>query len=295
MKATSTLTVLTLCVAASRVTSFAPQTPRPFAAASSSCLRSSRTTQKNESNNPITSFFNNIIAKQQQQLTPIETEEDRLKRLKREELARLEEKEVERALQVKQDALPYLFLLALQLLPLIGTDRIESIAYFWGVAVATVYVGGRQVTVQESEKVSSQSALYAPIGASISLGGLYLLIKAGFNPAGLYAFGVSAFGALAISDIGVPLLRNVLPGAFAESKVKVPNKVSEFFGLGDEDLPLDGLVTLILGIACTAAYWAPIAMEQKFLVSNCKCVLLFVPTRIRRCCSMFVCMPNDLE
>jgi len=208
---------------------------------------------------------------QRQPATPVESEEERLKRLKREELLTLEEKEVERALKVKEDAIPYLLLLALQFLPLIGSDRIESITYFWGVATATVYVGGRQVTLEESEeRVTSENALYAPIGASVSIGLLYVLIKAGFNPGALYAFGVTIFGALAISDIGVPLLRNVLPNSFAEAKVKVPGSISKSLGFGDEDLPLDGLTTLILGIGCTAAYWAPVAMEQKFLVSNGK-------------------------
>ena len=233
-----------------------------------------------DSNNPITSFFEslnaniNINFKQMTTSTLVETEEERVIRLKREQLQILDEKEIQRALQVKKDAIPYLFLLALQFLPLLGTERIESIAYFWGVAVATVYVGGRQVTLQESEQVSSENALYAPIGASVSIGLLYLLIKAGFNPAILYAFGVSAFGAISISDIGVPLLRSVLPESFAEMKVEVPEKISKALGSGLEEegnkLPLDGLTTLILGIGCTAAYWAPTAMEQKFLISNCE-------------------------
>ena len=228
-----------------------------------------RSTQQDDVQNPITSFINNFKI-QRKPATPVESEEERLKRLRREELLQLEEKEVERALQVKEDAIPYLFLLALQFLPLIGSDRIKSIAYFWGVATATVYVGGRQVTVQESDKVTAENALYAPIGASVSIGLLYVLIKAGFNPATLYAIGVSIFGALAISDIGVPLLRNVLPDSFAEAKVKVPDRISKALGFGGDDLPLDGLTTLILGIGCTAAYWAPVAMEQKFLVSNGK-------------------------
>jgi len=213
--------------------------------------------------NPITSFFDNFNFGK-----VVETEEVRLKRLKREVLAELEEKEIERAIQVNEDAIPYLLLLALQFLPLIGSDRIESIVYFWGVAVATVYVGGRQVSLLKSEKIEPENALYAPVAASVSIGLLYVLIKAGFNPTGLYAFLVSAFGVIAISDIGVPILRNILPEKFAKSKVQVPNKVSEFLGVGDEDLPLDSVTTLILGIGCTVAYWSPFAMEQKFLVSN---------------------------
>eukprot|EP00979_Chaetoceros_neogracilis_P005815 scaffold1124_cov270-Chaetoceros_neogracile.AAC.5 len=237
---------LSVLFLSSGVISFAPHAlPR-----SSLILRSSL--KDDDVQNPIAAFLNNFKL-QRQPSGSMETEEERLTRLKREELMELEEKEVERALKVKEDAIPYLLLLALQFLPLVGSDRIESIAYFWGVAVATVYVGGRQVTLQESETVSSESALYAPIGASVSIGVLYALIKAGFNPAAIYAFGVTAFGALAISDIGVPLLRNLLPSSFAQGKVKVPNRVSRFVGLGDEDLPLDGLTTLILVIAWALA------------------------------------------
>jgi minor histocompatibility antigen H13 len=129
-------------------------------------------------------------------------------------------------------------------------------------------VGGKKTLVEEEERVTSESALFAPVAASISIGILYLLINSGINPAALYAAGVTLFGGLAISDIGVPILRNVLPEGFASGKVKVPKKVSDSFGLVDEELPLDGLVTLLLGLSFTAAYWSPFAMEQKFLVSN---------------------------
>jgi len=201
--------------------------------------------------------------------TPIESEEDRIIRLAAERVLELEERETERQLQVKEDAIPYLFLFALQFLPLLGTDRIEGLLYFFGMAVTTVYVGGRQVTLAESESVTLKSALVAPIFASFSIGVLYLLIKVGLDPGVLYAFLVTIFGALAISDIGVPILRNVLPAEFAETKVTVPDEIAELLKMeGERELPLDGLVTLVLGLGCTAAYWAPFPMEQKFILSN---------------------------
>jgi hypothetical protein len=268
----SILPILTISTIGINVSAFTPTSSR-IIRTPESILRSSNQNEIDSSTeNPVASFFENFNFGQKRS-NPVETEDERLKRLKREALAELEEKEVERANQVQKDALPYLFLLALQFLPLLGTDRIDSISYFWGVATATVYVGGRQVTLQESEKVSSESALYAPLGASVSIGLLYVLIKAGLNPAALYAFGVTAFGALAISDVSVPLLRNILPSSFADSKVKLPEKISSKLGLGDEDLPLDGLTALILGIGCTAAYWSPFAMEHKFLVSNCEYIV----------------------
>lgn len=187
-------------------------------------------------------------------------------RLKGEELERLELNEQERTIQVQKDKFPYFVLFALQFLPLVGNDRILSVLYFWGVAVTTVYLGGRQITLEE-ERVSKQNALGAPIGASLSIGLLYILIKNGVDIGALYAIGVSLFGALAISDVGVPILRNVFPENFATGKIKVSSeKVAE--KLGVEELPLDGVVTLVLGLVCTAVYWAPVVMEQKFLVSN---------------------------
>jgi len=221
--------------------------------------------------NPIAAFLS-LLPKFPSSSTitaPIESEEDRIKRLAAERLLELEELETERQLQVKTDAIPYLFLLALQFLPLVGTDRIEGLIYFFGMAVTTVYVGGRQVKLIESESVSLKSALFAPIFASFSIGVLYTLIKLGLDPTAIYAFLVTVFGALAISDIGVPILRNVLPSEFATTKVTVPDSIAELLKLeGENELPLDGLVTLLLGLGCTAAYWAPFPMEQKFILSN---------------------------
>ena len=205
---------------------------------------------------------------------PIETEEQKQKRLRLERLARVEAGEARRQKRVAEDKFGYLFLFALQLLPLVGSDRVESILYFFGVAVTTVYLGGRQEVIDEPERVSRQNALYAPIGASVAIGGLYLLLKVGIDPTALYAIAVTIFGALAISDIGVPILRNVLPENFANAEVPIPKPLAEKLDLDKDSLPLDGLVTLGLGVLCTLVYWAPAAMEQKFLVSNGESIML---------------------
>jgi minor histocompatibility antigen H13 len=218
--------------------------------------------------NPVSNFISQIFNKPQQKVEVVETEEERQRRLELEKRAILATAEVRRQEQVKEDALPYLFLFSLQFLPLLGTDRIESIIYFLGVAVTTVYVGGRQETIDEAERVSKSSALAAPIGASVALGFIYLLIKTGIDPTSVYAIAVTLFGALAISDISVPIFRNLLPPSFAEKEIEVPKDVAEKLKLDPPTLPLDGLVTLGLGLLCTAAYWAPIAMEQKFILSN---------------------------
>ena len=210
-------------------------------------------------------FFNNNQATKQQQ--PIETEEEKQKRLKLERLAEIEAGEIRRQQRVSEDKLGYLFLFALQFLPLIGSDRYLSIAYFFGLAVTTVYLGGRQEVIDAPEKVTKKNALYAPVGASLAIGGLYLLLKNGLDPTSLYAVGVTVFGALCISDIGVPLLRNLLPGVdFGTAEIDLPNRPAKTLDV--DRPPIDGLITLGLGLLCTVVYWAPVAMENKFLVSN---------------------------
>jgi hypothetical protein len=71
------------------------------------------------------------------------------------------------------------------------------------------------------------------------------------------------------TDIGVPLLRNAFPGIdFSAAEIPVPTALAKKMGLENPALPLDGLITLGLGVMCTLIYWAPAAMEQKFLISN---------------------------
>ena len=233
---------------------------------------SNQANEGKDNDNSLNSFFSKISLSINPEIQKVTSEEERLRLEKEAALKELELKEEERALQVKNDSIPYLLLLALQFLPFLGNDRIISVSYFFGLAVCTVYVGGKQVTIEESEIVKKENALAAPIGASISIGLLYLLIKIGLDPGILYAIIVSLFGALSISDIGVPLLRNILPESFSTAKVKVPGELRKIFDIDEDvtELPLDGLSTLILGIACTVGYWSPIAMEQKFILSNCK-------------------------
>ena len=140
--------------------------------------------------------------------------------------------------------------------------------YFIGTASITVFLAARQETIDQSEFIDEKSALLAPIGASISLLSVYALLKFGIDPTTAYAFFVTVFGALSISDIGVPILRNVLPNEFSIAQVSVPKKVADVFDLDEPALPLDGLVALVLGILFSIAYWLPTSMAQKFIVSN---------------------------
>ena len=234
------------------------------------------TIEEDTNNNFLTSLFkgitqNYINTYNDKQIIqqPIETEEEKKKRLRLERLEEIEAGEVRRQLRVSEDKYVYLFLLALQFLPLLGNERYLSILYFFGVAVSTVYLGGRQEVIDKPEQVSRDNALYAPVGASLAIGGLYLLLKNGIDITSFYAVVVTLFGALSISDIGVPILRNIFPNIdFSTAEIPVSDTVAEKLDLDKPALPLDGLITLGFGILCSIIYWLPIVMENKFIVSN---------------------------
>lgn len=227
-----------------------------------------------ETTNPLASFVANLMQQTDKSdvslvAEPVETEEEKLRRLKLERIAEIEAGEQRRQQRVSEDKLGYLFLFLLQFLPLIGNERIMSIFYFFGLAVTTVYLGGRQEVIDVPQKISKNNAIYAPVLASVSIGALYFLLKVGIDPTSLYAIAVTLFGALAVSDIGVPILRNIFPGYdFANAEIEVPESVAKVLDLDKPALPLDGLITLGAGVLCTLFYWTPIALEQKFIVSN---------------------------
>lgn len=227
-------------------------------------------TIEDDTNNFFTSLFKGFNNdKQIIQQQPLETEEEKKKRLRLERLEEIEAGEVRRQLRVSEDKYVYLFILALQFLPLLGNERYLSILYFFGVAVSTVYLGGRQEVIDKPEQVSRDNALYAPVGASLAIGGLYMLLKNGIDITSFYAVIVTLFGALSISDIGVPILRNIFPNIdFSTAEIPVSEAVAEKLDLDKPALPLDGLLTLGFGILCSIVYWLPIAMENKFIVSN---------------------------
>jgi hypothetical protein len=79
--------------------------------------------------NPIKPFMANFMLQNEKESDEkIETEEEKLRRLKLERLAEIEAGEVRRQQRVSEDKLGYLFLFLLQFLPLIGSDRVLSIA-----------------------------------------------------------------------------------------------------------------------------------------------------------------------
>jgi len=97
-----------------------------------------------------------------------------------------------------------------------GSDLVNGarLFYFTAVAIGTVYLGVQRQDLGEASPISQQSAAIAPIFASITLGGLYLLVKyTGFNPGALYQFFACLFALLATSDLLQPLLGLTLAGA----------------------------------------------------------------------------------
>lgn len=170
-----------------------------------------------EQDSDIGNFFTSLFNNNNESPAPIvtkETEEEKQKRLRAERLVIIEEGEVRRQQRVSDDKYIYLFLFTLQFLPLLGNHRVLSVIYFFGVAVSTVYLGGRQEVIDAPEKVSRNNALYAPIGASISIGGLYLLLKVGIDITSFYAVVVTLFGALAISGKNVCAFKEYLCAPF---------------------------------------------------------------------------------
>ena len=52
----------------------------------------------------------------------------------------------------------------------------------------------------------------------------------------------------------------------ADAEIELPDGLAKKFDV--DKLPVDGLITLGLGVLCTLVYWTPIALENKFIVSN---------------------------
>ena len=90
-----------------------------------------------------------------------------------------------------------------------GSDLTNGarLIYFIVVAIGSVYLGGKRQDLGEASPITGQSAALAPIFASVTLGGLYLLIKyTELNPGTLYQFFACLFALLATSDLLQPLL-----------------------------------------------------------------------------------------
>lgn len=106
-----------------------------------SIFASSETSENTQNTNPFKKIFDSILSPSKTVLVPVETEEQKRIRLELERRQELADAENRRAVQTKEDAIPYLLLLSIQFLPLVSTDRAVGIFYLFGIALGTVYVG----------------------------------------------------------------------------------------------------------------------------------------------------------
>ena len=113
---------------------------------------------------------------------------------------------------LRRDLLPYSALVALGGLPLVdwhgdmGSANAARLGYFFCLAVGTCYVGARRADLGEVSPVGGQQAVLAPVFASFTLGGLYLLIKnTELDPATVYRGVACVFALLSGVELLQPL------------------------------------------------------------------------------------------
>ncbi|GIL46276.1 hypothetical protein Vafri_3295 [Volvox africanus] len=113
-------------------------------------------------------------------------------------------------------------LLALGNLPVLHGTKLADLPYFVGLALVTIYIGAhRGLTTRQRQQISIKEGILAPVLASVSLFGFYLLIKY------LPDFNVKAFlnayfwmlGTFAIGGAAFPVLRKV-GGQWGELSIK---------------------------------------------------------------------------
>ncbi|KAI7839759.1 hypothetical protein COHA_006563 [Chlorella ohadii] len=69
-------------------------------------------------------------------------------------------------------------ILAAGLIPALQENRFADLPYFWGLASMTIYIGAhRGLNAKQRQQISIKEGLLAPVAASVSLFGLYLLLK----------------------------------------------------------------------------------------------------------------------
>ena len=88
----------------------------------------------------------------------------------------------------------------------VSTANAARLGYFFCLAVGTCYVGARRADLGEVSPVGGQQAVLAPVFASFTLGGLYLLIKnTELDPATVYRGVACVFALLSGVELLQPL------------------------------------------------------------------------------------------
>ena len=127
---------------------------------------------------------------------------------------------------IRRDAAAYLGLLALGLVPAIdfssvGGASIPRLAYFLTLAIGTVYLGSKRQDKEGEEvaPVGLSNAALAPVFASISLGGLYLLIKyTGLDAGAIFRSAACLLAFFSLAELGEDYFQLALlpPGSTPE-------------------------------------------------------------------------------
>jgi minor histocompatibility antigen H13 len=103
--------------------------------------------------------------------------------------------------------------LAIGAIPQVQTNAVADLPYFISLAICTLYIGSHKaLTTDQRQMINMGTGAFAPVAASISLFGIYLLLK--YLPdldiqtlLNAYFF---LLGSFAVSSASVPLFRKVL-------------------------------------------------------------------------------------
>ncbi len=160
-----------------------------------------------------------------------------------------------------RDLSGYAGLVALGVVPAVdwttalGADAasIARLVYFALLAVGTVYVGAQRQDIGEAAPISRDNAVLAPVVASASLGGLYVLLKyTELNPALIYQVGACAFALVSAVEllapaIGLGLAGRLLTGASLDSDERTISEEEDERMLTSGQYPAIALTLALLG------------------------------------------------
>ncbi|CAM9108957.1 unnamed protein product, partial [Phaeothamnion confervicola] len=156
----------------------------------------------------------------------------------------------------------YLTLAALQFLPLASVSRAAGLTYFGTMALLTVYLGSkRQDLPAMRSAISGRQAALAPIFSSVSLFGLYALLKyTKIDPSTFYQYLTTLFAVTSVASVGSSVLGALLPPALAEAAVPVPAWIG-----GKDDGSDKGEVAAMIPAAAALATAAGVALAATYL------------------------------
>lgn len=184
---------------------------------------------------------------------------------------------------VEEDKTIYIALFALQLLPSLSMllhYKYASFLYFGLLAVSTVYLGSkRQDIPNERTFITTRQAFTAPVLSSVSLFGIFLVLKYTDVSLGIaYQYVTTFLGVGAAISIVPPVLRDILPKSVASLPVSGPldalftedqGSVTDGESDGQPFLDFSELVVLLSAVTAAVVYVNPdVALSAKFLIPN---------------------------